>query len=147
MIRKYNDTDLDKVMDIWQASTSIAHPFLNMTFSLKVAAAMREIYMPNPDAKTWVYERDGDIVGFVSMIGNEIGGLFVNPIYQSRGVGSTLVNHVRNIYGDLEVEVFERNHIGRSFYDKYGFAQSKHYFHEESQEEVLRLELSGDIPS
>ena len=141
MIRKYKDADLDVVMDIWQASTSIAHSFLDKAFSQKVAFAMREIYMPNPDAKTWVYEQNRSIVGFVSMVGNEIGGLFVNPEYHSTGIGSKLVNHVRNIYGNLEVEVFEKNSIGRAFYDKYGFAHNKNYFHEESQEKVIRLVL------
>lgn len=75
------------------------------------------------------------------MIGNEIGGLFVLPFYQSHGIGTKLVNFALDIHQKLEVEVFEMNKIGRSFYKKYGFLFESNYFHTDSGQQVLRLKF------
>ena len=80
---------------------------------------MTNIYIPN--SETWVYEIDNSIVGFISMLDNEIVGLFVLPNNHSKGIGTRLVDFIKKEHSDLEVEVFEKNLIGRGFYDKYGF--------------------------
>ena len=49
------------------------------------------------------------------------------------------MNFVIEFHNELEVEVFERNKIGRAFYDKYGFTLIKKFTHDESGEKVLRL--------
>lgn len=102
---------------------------------------MTNIYIPN--SETLVYEDDNVIIGFISMIGNEIGGLFVSPNNQSKGIGSKLVDFIKKEHTNLEVEVFEKNIIGRSFYDKYGFKRIKKYHHTESGKDVLRLKFTG----
>ena len=98
---------------------------------------MRTMYIPN--SETWVYEKNNSVIGFISMLENEIGGLFVLPNYHSKGIGTKLVNFIRAFHNELEVEVFEKNVIGRSFYDKYGFKVIKQYLHPESDNVVLRL--------
>ena len=137
MIRKHVENDLEQIMKVWNESTTLAHPFLNSEFVEKVKSDMRNIYIPN--SETWVYENDEGMVGFISMIDNEIGGLFVLPKNHSSGIGTKLVNFVNEFHDKLEVEVFEKNIIGRAFYDKYGFTLIKEFTHEESGEIVLRL--------
>lgn len=100
---------------------------------------MIELYIPNAD--TWVYEENGEILGFIGMIENEIGGLFVLPTHHSKGIGTQLVNIVRTRHKTLEVEVFKANQIGRAFYDKYGFKTFKEFVQEETNQEVLRMRL------
>lgn len=137
MIRKHTEEDLEAIMNIWMEASSLAHPFLNPAFVEKVKSDMRTMYIPG--SETWVYEIDGSIAGFISMIENEIGGLFVWPKQHSNGIGSKLVHYVSEFNEQLEVEVFEKNRIGRSFYDKMGFRTERHYMHEQSGERVLRL--------
>lgn len=137
MIRKHTQNDLEQIMKVWYTSSTLAHPFLNSEFVEKVKSDMRKLYIP--DSETWVYEIDSTIVGFISMVDNEIAGLFVLEAYHSRGIGTELVNFITDSHDKLEVEVFEKNRIGRSFYDKYGFIQFKEFNHEESGEVVLRL--------
>ena len=137
MIRKHKPQDLEQIMDIWHRSSTLAHPFLNSKFVEKVEKDMRHLYIP--DSETWVYEKDNSIIGFISMIENEIGGLFVLPENHTKGIGTQLVDFVKKEHKDLEVEVFEKNAIGRAFYDKYGFEIIKKYTHEESGNIVLRL--------
>ena len=141
MIRKYEDQDETRVIDIWYNSSSLAHPFLDTAFVEKVKKDMKDIYLPN--AETWVFEDNNVIIGFISMIENEIGGLFVSPDRHSKGVGTALVNFIGEFHKELEVEVFKDNKIGRSFYDKYGFNIIKEYFHEESSQVLIRMKFSS----
>jgi putative acetyltransferase len=137
MIRKHTEKDIDQIINIWYNASTLAHPFLKSTFVEKVKKDMREIYIPN--SETWIFEEHNTAIGFISMLGNEIGGLFVLPNHHSKGIGTQLVNFANTIHNELEVEVFEKNRIGRSFYDKYGFKMIKQFTHTESHNEVLRL--------
>lgn len=137
MIREYTTKDIGQIMNIWYDVSALAHPFLDPAFVEKVKKDMREIYIPN--AETWVYEEHNTVVGFISMLGNEIAGLFVKPDQHSKGIGTQLVNHVKKLNEELEVEVFEKNIIGRTFYNKYGFTQISRYTHPETGNEILRM--------
>lgn len=139
MIREYKDFDKKSVMTIWYDAQTIAHPFLSKEFISKVKTLMNDVFIPN--SKTWVYEVEGEIKGFIAMMNNEIGGLFVNPEEQSKGIGTLLVDYMSQHYETLEVEVFAENKIGRPFYVKKGFKTIKEYLHEESQQEVIRMQL------
>jgi len=140
VIRKHVEKDLEEILNIWQQASTLAHPFLNSSFVKKVEMDMRNLYIPN--SETWVYEEEKILKGFISMIDNEIGGLFVLPSYQSGGIGRKLVKFICEFHKELEVEVFEDNLIGKSFYEKYGFELLKKFTHAESGAEVLRLKLS-----
>lgn len=141
MIRKYKKTDIDTIVNIWHQSFTLAHPFVEQTFIEKVKKDMYEIYLPNSD--TWVYQENDIIIGFISMLGNEIGGLFILPNSFSKGIGTQLVNFMLESHRELEVEVFKKNSIGRAFYDKYGFRYMKEYFHNESNNDMLRLKYKS----
>ncbi len=141
MIRKRAEKDNDEIMNVWYEASSLAHSFLEDDFVEKAKKDLRDIYIPNTE--TWVYEENNTVIGFISMAGNEIGGLFVLPNNHLKGIGTQLVNFVHELYGELEVEVFEKNTIGRAFYVKYGFVQMKRYFHKESNNDVLRLHYKG----
>ena len=140
MIRAYQDADVDAILDVWYKSSSLAHPFLSDEFQEKEKKNIREIYLPN--TVTWVYEADGRILGFISMMGNEIGAIFLDPSYHGRGIGKTMLDWVKQKHDSLEVDVFKANHIGRAFYDRNGFRFMREYIHKETKQEVLRLKLS-----
>lgn len=88
MIRKHKPKDLEAIIDVWYQSSALAHPFLNSDFVEKVKSDMTDIYVPN--SETWVYEIDNNIVGFISMLENEIGGLFVLPSYHEESGNEVL---------------------------------------------------------
>lgn len=139
MIRKHKEEDLEEIINIWYQASTLAHPFLDSKFVEKVEKDMRNIYIPN--SETWVYVENNSVIGFISMIDNEIGGLFVLPDNHSKGIGTQLVDFISKDHKELEVEVFEKNVIGRAFYDKHCFKLMKHYTHKESGNEVLRLRI------
>lgn len=137
MIRKREEKDNDEIMNVWYQASNLAHPFLEADFVERAKKDLKDIYIPNTE--TWVYEHNNAVIGFISLSGNEIGGLFVLPNYHLKGIGTQLVNFINELYDELEVEVFEKNAIGRAFYKKYGFVQIKRYYHTESNNVVLRL--------
>jgi len=139
MIRTFAEGDLDALLDTWYRASLIAHPFLTEDFLAQERKNIPELYMPH--AETWVFDLDGDIVGFISLIENEVAAIFVEPDLQGRGIGRSLMDYVRALRGELEVDVFEANSIGRRFYDRYGFLPMREYMHEPTGQRVLRLHL------
>jgi len=142
MIRKYKETDIDEILEVWFQASSMAHPFLDEEFMGMEKRNIRDVYMPNTD--TWVFEDRDMIIGFISMMGNEVGAIFVRPDYHGRGVGRQLMDFVADFHEVMEVEVFERNVVGRAFYDKYGFEFVEELIHKETNNRVLRLRFRNE---
>ena len=145
MIRKYRAEDLKEVLEAWRAASALAHPFLSDEFLAAEGRQVEHRYLPIAD--TWVWESAGRVVGFISLLGTEVGGLFVHPRFQRSGIGRALVDHARARCGELEVEVAKANRIGRAFYGKYGFVPLEEKVDEETGLEVLRLRLAGAPPA
>ena len=101
------------------------------------------LYLPNAD--TWVIEDDNQnkVVGFIALIGNEVGAIFLQREHHSKKLGKMMMDIAQQLHGDLEVEVFEKNTIGREFYAQYGFKQIDEMEHEASGEHVLRLKYTA----
>lgn len=116
--------------------------FLKEDFQKQEKKNIQELYLPNAD--TWVVEENHQVVGFIALIGNEIGGLFLQPNYHGKKLGKLMVDKAQELHGDLEVEVFERNSIGHKFYAQYGFKLLEEKIHEQTGERVLRLKFSAN---
>ena len=129
MIRKYADADCEAIIDVWYAASLVATPFLSEDF----LAGERE------NIRTWVFEDKGSVVGFLSLIGNEVGAIFVHPDCQGKGIGRALMDHAASLHNDLFLDVFEDNAIGRRFYDRYGFKFEHKHVHEQSGHMQVRL--------
>lgn len=140
MIRQYEDKDIEAVASVWRAASELAHPFLTKPFLDAEEEALRSIYVVV--AETWVLEVGGKVIGFIALIDNEIGGLFLDPDRHGQGYGRVLVDKAVAEKGALDVDVFQKNAIGRRFYDAYGFRRIDEYVHEASGEVTIRMTLS-----
>lgn len=139
MIREYRESDLSELLDAWYAASLVAHPFLDEVFLASERRNIPELYLPN--AETWVYENTGQVVGFIAMIGNEVGAIFVQPRLHGQGIGRALMDHARERRDGLEVQVFTKNKIGRRFYSLYGFKEVSESLHEVSGHEIILMKL------
>lgn len=141
MIRKYKDQDTNAVISSWRIASELAHPFLETEFLDSEAIALRDVYLKY--AETWVLEIDETVVGFIAMAENDVAGLFLDPQYHGQGLGKALMDKAVAEKGDLTVEVFKDNVIGRRFYERYGFVGSEEFTHEASGQVTIRMALSA----
>lgn len=139
MIRQYETADTNRILDIWRKASELAHPFLSAKFLDEGVEKIRTLYLPV--SETHVFIQDGDVVGFIGLLDNHIGGLFVDPRYHGQGIGRALVDHGRHLKGVLSVEVFKENPIGREFYKAYGFLETGEYIDEETQKPLIKMTL------
>lgn len=141
-VRPFADADVDDVLDVWYAASLVGHPFLSDDFLGAERQRLAEQWLPA--SKTFVFEGAERVVGFVAMIGREVGGLFVAPDWQGQGVGRQLLDHVRSSRPVLEVNVFEANARARRFYEAYGFVVVRRHISEVAGEPELHLVLPAD---
>ena len=137
MIRKYEETDCEAVIDAWFAASLVATPFLSEAFLARERENIRTTWLPR--AETWVYEENEVVVGFLSLVGNEVGAIFVHPSRQGFGIGRALMDHAASMRDELYLDVFEENQSGRGFYERYGFQYDSEHLHEETGHTQLRL--------
>lgn len=136
-IRPYQPADDDTIIAVWLAASEIAHPFLTDDFIAREKGRVRDDYLRK--AETWVFEHDERVLGFIAVIGNEVGGIFVHPDAQRKGIGKALMDVAVQLRGEVFLDVFKSNWLGRSFYDRYGFSIKFEHIHEETRQPQLRL--------
>lgn len=120
MIRQLQNKDIDKIMGIWLESTIYAHKFISKEYWNENYNIVKDVYIPM--SKTFIYEDNDDIRGFISVINNDfIGALFVEKNYQSQGIGKSLIDYAKNLYDNLSLAVYKENEKALEFYKKMGF--------------------------
>ena len=120
MIRQLQNKDIDKIMGIWLESTIYAHKFISKEYWNENYNIVKDMYIPM--SKTFIYEDNDDIRGFISIINNDfIGALFVEKNYQSQGIGKSLIDYAKNLYDNLSLAVYKENEKALEFYKKMGF--------------------------
>ena len=140
MIRKYDPHDLVELIGVWYDAAQIAHPFWSSEMFDRERRNISEKFLKI--AETWVFEEEEEqVVGFIALLDNEVGGIFVSPRRQGRGIGRALMDHARASRDHLELDVFAANEIGRAFYDAYGLDIVGERLDEETGLRVLRLRL------
>jgi len=120
-IRTYREIDLDEMVEIWYEASVIAHSFIPASFWASQKNAMKERYLLSTE--NFVFEESGQVSGFISLAGDRVCALFVDPEMQGKGIGSALMEHAKNLKGRLSLMVYRENEKGIHFYKKCGFAE------------------------
>ncbi|MEG6615192.1 N-acetyltransferase [Peptococcaceae bacterium 1198_IL3148] len=141
MIREYQKNDDQELITIWYEASIIAHNFIPSEFWAAEKKNVQEKYLPMAD--TYVKEVDGKIVGFISLIDDYIGALFVSPEYQGKGAGSELISKARSLRKELTVEVYKDNIKAQQFYQKCGFTLVGARVQPETGCELLTMKLTN----
>ena len=118
MIRNIEISDYPRLMDIWEDSVLNTHDFLKMEdflFYKKILST----YFPHVDL--FGYERDGALIGFMGVAGDNLEMLFIENKHRYTGVGKELVLYaIENLY-IKKVDVNEQNSQAIGFYKYFGF--------------------------
>lgn len=141
MIRKLNEADIDKVMDIWMKSTIKAHDFISKEYWQNNYNTVKEVYIPM--SETFVYKDVQGIKGFISVINNEfIGALFVDIDFQGNGIGKQLIDYAVSKYGKLQLAVYKENKKSVEFYINIGFKIIEEQINDDSKHVEYIMEKS-----
>lgn len=84
---------------------------------------------------------DGKLEGFIALMGNEVGAIFLQPAHHGKGAGKALMDKAQELHATLEV--FKENSIGCKFYSRYGFEHLEEKLHEPTGRPLLRLRYAA----
>jgi len=123
MIRTFESSDMNDVLNIWLEASIRAHGFVGKEFWESRVNDMRETYIP--DSNTYVFSENGTVKGFFSLHGDSLAAMFVSPDAQGRGIGQRLMNKAKSLRRKLNLTVYRENEKSIQFYRKCGFKPVK----------------------
>ena len=143
MIRKWQSDDVEPLLTLWLESTTVAHPFIDAQYWQESEEVVREVYLPS--AETWVWEEEGQLRGFISVMQSAyVGALFVDPTYAGQGIGHALIHHVQQRYPSLSLEVYQKNSRAVNFYHAQGFRIEDSAWQEDTQHPTWLMSWQAD---
>ncbi len=119
MIRRFRNEDADSVMHVWLDANMQAHSFIPQEFWKSNFEYAKEQILK---AETYVYEKDGAVLGFIGLNGSYIEGLFVRKEYRTLGIGTALLDFVKEKKSSLLLHVYCQNTGAVDFYIKNSFS-------------------------
>ncbi len=118
MIREYKVKDKEQVLDIWLSSSGQVHSFLGEEY-LSCEMEMADEYLAM--AETYVYEENGVIKGFASMLDKDfLFAFYVAENYRGGGIGTKLMEHLMNTYQSIDITEYLENEKALRFFEKCG---------------------------
>ena len=105
-------------MRIWKNENIRAHNFISKEYWENNYKYVKDIL---PDADIYVYISDEQIVGFVGLNNNYIEGIFVDVNNQHKGIGTALLDKIKEYKESLTLSVYKKNVNAIKFYEKNNF--------------------------
>ena len=133
MIRKFKESDLPRIMQIWLSANKEAHGFIKESYwdenfeAVKAALPCAEIYV-HENAKA-------ELDGFIGLNGEHIEGLFVDKSARNMGIGKKLLDFAKNNHARLTLSVYIKNSGAVKFYRRELFSINSRGIDEETGEE------------
>ena len=139
-IRKAKLYDLARIaeIEVFNYRLNFYHIFQNDYFYFHELQVLNVI---NEDKRhldqLWVYDDEGIIKGFMWVDSQQIKKLFVEPVLQSKGIGSVLLTYAITELEATYLWALEKNTRAIAFYQKHGFQLTEERMLEEGTTEYL----------
>ncbi len=137
MIRKFKETDLTDIMQLWLKANIEVHNFIPTEYWTDNYDTVKAVL---PLAEVYVYENDNtkQINGFIGLNENYIEGIFVEKSMRSKGIGKQLLDFAKRIKSTLILKVYQKNIGAVSFYRREDFViQSENIDDNTNEKEFL----------
>ena len=118
MIRKFEKNDINAVMEIWVNENIRTHNFIAKEYWKDNYEYVKDIL---PKADIYVYILDEQVVGFVGVNNNYVEGIFVDINNQHGGIGTSLLDRIKENKDNLTLNVYKKNANAIKFYEKNNF--------------------------
>ena len=138
MIRKFENLDLDAVMQIWLQANLDAHAFIPASFWEANFEMVRDLLS---QAELYVHENEDtrQIDGFIGLTENHIEGIFVAKSARSKGVGKALLEYAKSRKPSLTLSVYQKNERTLAFYQREQFTVQSEGIDEDTNEAELQM--------
>ena len=140
IIREAKLDDLARIaeIEVFNYRLNFYHIFQDDTFYFQEIQVLNVI---NENKKRlgqlWVFDEDGVVKGFMWVDSQQIKKLFVEPVLQSRGIGSELLEYAVDKLGATYLWALEKNTRAIAFYQRHGFQTTEEKMLEEGTTEYL----------
>jgi GNAT superfamily N-acetyltransferase len=142
LIRPMEPYDTEAAAAVWWRSRHA--PDSQVPASIHPEVGVREWFADVllPDGQTWVALDDGRIVAVLTLDGDDLDQLYVDPGAAGHGVGSTLVELAKDLRpGGLALWTFQSNTRAQAFYRRHGFAEVRRTDGAENEERVSDIRM------
>ena len=129
MIRKIEETDYPRLINIWESSVLNTHDFLKKEDFIYYKEHLTTYFKY---VSLYGFERNNCLVGFIGVAEDNIEMLFIHNDYRRMGIGKELILHAINNLKVNRVDVNEQNVQAVEFYKHLGFSV------------ITRSELDGE---
>ncbi len=123
MIRqmKKNKIELERVCQIWLNGSIKFHDFVSDNPEQFWRLKERNFIIDTLVSDGYIYENEGNIIGFITINGNCILELFVDEAHQGKKIGPMLINVAQQTQNFLKLNVYDKNKRALHVYEKCGF--------------------------
>ena len=139
-IREFVSGDTEKFVEIWFEASRSVHWFIGDDLLKMQKEEVRNEYIPM--AETWVAEDGGEVMGFISLIDNYIGALFVHQRQQGKGAGTGIIKWASSEKDQLTVGVDEKNSKAQEFDKGLDFKETGREVQAEKSKKVINMKLT-----
>ena len=138
MIRKFENLDLDAVMQIWLHGNLDAHAFIPASFWEAHFEMVRDML---PQVELYVHENEAprQIDGFIGLTENHIEGIFVAKAARSKGIGKALLDYAKSRRPRLTLGVYQKNERALAFYRREQFIVQSEGIDENTNEAEIQM--------
>lgn len=142
MVRKFEEKDLETVMELWIAGNLQAHSFIPEQYWKDSQKLVRDLL---PGAALYVYEEEaGCPDGFIGLNGDYIEGIFVRGEKRSGSIGTALLDLAKKGRSALTLRVYQKNERAVKFYLRNGFRIREEGFDEGTGEKEYEMVWKGE---
>jgi len=103
-IELFKNTDLDEIVELWYETSIKTHNFIPVGYWRTNKEVMKTEYLPN--SETYLAIKTGKIIGFISMKRDYLAGLFVKNDVQGEGVGTQLLDYIKQRQDVIRLNVY-----------------------------------------
>ncbi len=133
--------DLPAIARVHRASCLVGYAFMGWDYPLPEIEAWYAGKFPGWDF-TRIAECEGQVAGYLGAAGGLLDDLFIDPAFQRRGIGRTLVAaQLDRGIRPVTLEVYEENAPARALYEAFGFIVSERFFNAAEGAWELRCSL------
>ncbi|MCI9174921.1 MAG: GNAT family N-acetyltransferase [Lachnospiraceae bacterium] len=145
-IRKAGINDLSRIAEIYVFNNRMYYfPIFKQeefSFGELQVVSLADHYFKKNEILEHIYVFEDEVIkGFVQMNGTEICKLYVEPFFQSQGIGNELIEYAMKELQADHLWALEKNTRAISFYQRHGFhLTGQKEFEEGTTEYLVKLE-------